>query len=66
MLEKQIGITFLAKNPAKYAKNLKIYTLLTEAILLLEIYSKDTITNILHSLATDMIAATLFIAKIGK
>lgn len=60
LLEKQIGVTFLAGNSAKCAKNLKICTLLTLAILLLKIYSKDTIINILHSLATDIIAATLF------
>lgn len=40
---------------------------LTQAIILLKIYSKDIITNILRSLATDMTAAMLFIiAKIGK
>lgn len=41
--------------------------LLTVVILLMKFYSKDTIANILQSLATDMIAATLFIiAKIRK
>lgn len=62
-----MGATFLARNLVKCAKNLKICTLLTWVILLQKIYSKDTITNILYSLATDMIAAILFIiAKTEK
>lgn len=61
LMEKQIGTTSLVRNLAKCAKNLKIGTLLTLAMLFLNIYSKDTITNILHNLATDIIAVTLFV-----